>query len=119
MRTDVSIVHCSQWRSRQQALLEDNWRTSTLIKVPSLRKETKGPFSLTKTLLRAEDRHLYSVDYECTYKRIPQQLFIQPEQMKPCECIGSGQYGVVYKAILNGDEGMQDVAVKTLKGASF
>ena len=72
-----------------------------------------------KILLHADDQRQYNKEYESLYRLVPSHLLIELKKMKPCERIGSGHFGVVYKAVLKRNASTQDVAVKTLKGALF
>ena len=72
-----------------------------------------------QALLRAEDRYQHNADYEFLHELVPPQLLIRFEEIEPRYYIGSGHFGVVYRALLNRNANTQDVAVKTLKGARF
>lgn len=69
-----------------------------------------------KLLTRTEEQYLHRMDYEFLHELVPRQLLIQLDEIVPCERIGSGHFGVVYKALLNRGKNAQFVAVKTLKG---
>ena len=70
-------------------------------------------------ILRTEGQYQHDIDQEFGHEEVPPELLVRPSEITSCERIGSGNFGVVYKALLTRNASTQYVAVKTLRGASF